>query len=241
MDKVFDSFEKALLFAKEHENWFDWHGDGLKRALDLYETGFLKVMRKRDSQGRRVIVCNNRLDMEKFNADDVFRLHCLVILLLATEHDTQLCGAIYVDDLCCGISMKYLSIYPLKSTYDFTVQLKVTPMRLKNICIIGLPSFAAQFLHIIKMGLSETMNKRLQVMDNMDDLWNYVDKNVMTTEYGGDEDERETIDDFRKFIDDNLHDLNRFVQEFDIDMEKADLLSDFKRETIGSFRKLQID
>lgn len=239
MDKVFDSFEKALIFVRNHEDWFDWNGDRLQRANDLYNSGFLKVMKHRDSEGRRVIIGNNKLDMSRFNADDVFRLHCMIILSLALEEETQINGAIIIDDFTAGITMKYLTMFPLKSIYDFTLQLKVTPIRLKNIFIVGLPSFAAQFLNILKLGLSEVMHKRLQVLDNLSDLWSFVDQSIMTKDYNGTIDEDDAIEDFRKILEPKLDELRKFL-EFDLDMSKAASLKN-NHENIGSFRKLEID
>lgn len=239
MDKVFDSFEKALIFVRNHEDWFDWNGDRLQRAIDLYNSGFLKVMKNRDSEGRRVIIGNNKLDMAKFNADDVFRLHCMVILSLALEEETQINGAVIIDDLSAGITMKYLMMYPLKSIYDFTVQLKVTPIRLKSIFIIGLPSFAGQFLNVLKLGLSEVMHNRLQVLDNLSDLWSFVDQSRMTKDYDGTVDEDDAIEDFKRIMDAKLEELRKFL-DFELDMDKAVALKNC-HENIGSFRKLDID
>jgi hypothetical protein len=83
-------------------------------------------MKNSDAQGRRIIIGNNQHDMALFNADDVFRLHCMIILLLALDEETQINGAVYIDDFSKGITMKYLTMFPLKSIYDFSLQLKVT-------------------------------------------------------------------------------------------------------------------
>lgn len=238
MDKVFESFEKALIFIKTHEAWFDYSGEKLERSLALYKRGLLKVMKERDSEGRRILICNNDLDMTKYDADDVFRLHCLLIMLLAIEEQTQICGAIYIDDFT-GISMKYMMMYPLKSIYEFTLQLKMTPIRLKNICLVGLPTFATQFLNIVKLALSEVMSKRFQVFDNISELWNVVEQTAMTTDYGGKSDESEVIEDFQKVIDDKFDVLLKFL-DFDVDLSMAEALKDV-HENVGSFRKLEID
>lgn len=239
MDKVFDSFEKALIFTRQHPEWFDWQGDNLNRAIDLYNCGHLKVLKHRDSEGRRIIIGNNKLDMSRFNADDVFRLHCMIILSIAMEEETQINGAIFVDDFSSGITMKYLTMFPLKSIYDFTVQLKVTPIRLKNIFVIGLPMFAAQFLNVLKLGLSDVMHKRFQVLDDITDLWTFADQSIFTSDYGGEIDEKDAIDDFRVILDEKLIKLKKFL-EFRLDMSKAEALKNY-HESVGSFRKLEID
>ena len=238
MDRVFESFEKALIFIKTHEAWFDYTGERLERALALYKRGFLKVMKEADSEGRRILICNNDLDMTKYDADDVFRLHCLLISLLSIDERTQICGAIYIDDFT-GISMKYMMMYPMKSIYEFTLQLKMTPIRLKKICLVGLPTFATQFLNIVKLALSDVMSKRFQVFDNISELWRVVEQTPMTKDYGGKSDENEVIEDFQKVIDEKLDVLLKFL-DFDIDLSKAEALKNV-HENVGSFRKLEID
>lgn len=239
MDKVFESFEKALLFIRTRESWFDWSDERLEKALKLYDRGFLKVMKERDSEGRRVMICNNDLDMDEHDSDDVFRLHVMVILVLALEEETQINGLVYIDDFT-GISLKYLMMYPLKSIYEFTLQLRVTPIRLKNICLVGLPLFATQFLNIVKLALSEVMAKRFQVFDEIKDLWSVVEQRVMTKEYGGESNEQDVIKDFRKNLDENLKLIKEFL-EFEIDMKKVEAMKNVEHESVGSFRKLEID
>lgn len=224
---------------RNHHDWFDFTGDRLQRATDIYNSGYLKVMKERDSEGRRIIIGNNKLDMARFNADDVFRLHCMIILSIALEEETQINGAIFIDDFTAGITMKYLTMFPLKSIYDFTLQLKVTPIRLKNIFVIGLPSFAGQFLNVLKLGLSDVMHKRFQVLDEITDLWNVVDQSIFTSDYGGVVDEEEAIEDFRVLMDEKIIQLRKFL-DFDLDMNKAVALKNC-HENIGSFRKLEID
>jgi hypothetical protein len=238
MDKVFESFEKALIFIKTHEDWFDYSGDRLERAMQLYNRGFLKVMKERDSEGRRILLCNNDLDMRTHNADDVYRLHCMIIMLLAIEEKTQVCGAVYIDDFT-GISMKYMMMYPLKSIYDFTLQLKMTPIRLKNICLVGLPLFATQFLNVVKLALSDTMNKRFQVFDEFSQALSVVEQASLTKDYGGKSESSEVIEDFRGVIEERLEVLKAFL-DFKIDLEKAEVMKDV-HENVGSFRKLEID
>lgn len=238
MDRVFEAFEKALLFIHAHPNWFDWTGDNLKRALDLHNCGYIKVMNERDSEGRRIVLINNRFDLKKYTVDDVFRINCLIIMMLSFEEETQICGVNYIDD-CSNITMKYLSIYPLKSLFEFTSQLKFIPMRVKTICLIGLPSFAMQFINIIKLALSDTMKKRLQVPSNIDECGSYIDRTKLTKKYGGKFDDSEVIKYFNEIVEKNLKMARKFV-DFEIDEKKAGLMKDI-HESFGSFRKLEID
>lgn len=239
MDRVFDSFERTLIFAKVHDLWFDWRGEKLQKALDLYNDGAMKVMKQRDSDGRRVIIANNKVDMEKYDSDDVFRLYFLVFVIISMEVETQLCGSTYLM-FCLNISMKYVTMYPLTSIYDFAAELKSAPLRINKITIVGLPTYAANLMNMVKLGLSDKMRDRLQMADNGPELWDSFDKKLFTADFGGDSDEQEAIDDFRKVIDEKIDDLRDFFESYEIDMTKAEALKD-THGNVGSFRKLEID
>jgi hypothetical protein len=239
MDRVFESFDKSSVIIKQHSSWFDYKGENLQRSLDLYDSGFLKVMKKRDSEGRRVLVCNNNIDMDKYNADDIFRMNCLIVNILTMEEETQLSGVTYISDFRLNNSIKFFSSFPLKSLSDFATQMKFMPMRFKKILIVGLPPYASQFFNIVKMGMSEKMRERMEVIDDIGGVLKHVDKSVLTEDVGGDENERETIEEFRKIIDANLESVQKFI-EYDVDLSKASAVC-AELENIGSFRKLEID
>jgi hypothetical protein len=239
MDRVFESFDKSSVIIKQHSSWFDYKGENLQRSLDHFDSGFLKVMKKRDSEGRRVVVCNNNIDLDKFNADDIFRTQGLLVNILTMEEETQLSGIVYIMDFKLNNSMKFFSSFPLKSLSDFATQMKFIPIRIKKILIVGLPPYASQFFNIIKMGMSEKMRERMEVIDDISEVLKHIDKSVLTKDFGGDENEKETIEEFRKIIDANLESVQKFI-DYDVDLTKASAVC-AELENIGSFRKLEID
>lgn len=131
MDKAYESFEKTVIFTKHNVNWCDWTGENLKRALDLYDSGFMTIMKERDDEGRRIILCNNTLDANRFDADDIFRLSALLFTFLYLDVETQISGLIFIVD-CRNVPMSYFAMLPLKSLYELAVQLKHTPNRIKG-------------------------------------------------------------------------------------------------------------
>lgn len=240
MDRVYDSFEKTLLFIKSHESWYDWRGESLQRTMDLYNDGFLKVLKNRDSEGRRILHLNNWINLEKYNADDIFRLTFLILTIVMYEEETQFCGIVVVDDFGEGVSMKYLSMFSIHAMYDIAIEIKSAPIRVKSISVVGLPAIGTQLLNGMKMGLSEKMKERLNVLSSRSELWKHVDQSNFTKDLGGDASEQETIDNFKKTIDEQLAITLAFVESIDIDAAKATALKNV-HENIGSFRKLDID
>jgi hypothetical protein len=240
MDRVFESFDKTSVVFSLHREWFDCKGVNLQRVLDLYNSGYLKVMTKRDSEGRRVILCNNKyFDLDKYNAEDIFRINCLIVSVLSIEEETQLSGIVYVIDFRENNSMKFFTSFPLKPLSEFAAQMKFMALRIKRIVVVGLPTYATQFINIIKIGMSEKMRKRMEIVEDSRELWNVIDRSVMTEDIGGDESEQETMVEFKNFFDANLDRVQKFL-ECDVDLKRAGILG-AELENIGSFRKLEID
>jgi hypothetical protein len=242
MDKAYESIEKATLFIKHHKNWSDWRGKNLQRAMDLYDSGHIVVLKERDFEGRRIVLCRNTIDMTRFNADDIFRLHVLVFTSLHNEEATQIAGAIFIDDFSEGITMNYLSMFPLKHVFEFAVQLKSTPVRLQHILVVGLPSFASNFLNMVKLGFTETMNKRLQALSHFSEVSNYVDFSLLPQENGGKVPQAEMLAEFKPWMLHCAEKMSNFFDNLEVDFNKAEAYKDqYQQEQIGSFRKLEID
>lgn len=74
----------------------------------------------------------------------------------------------------------------------------------------------------------------------MDDLKNYIDVNILPAEHGGKISEADQIENFNEFfrsVRPSLEEIKARV----IDWSKVPDLSAKTKETIGSFRKLDID
>ncbi|KAG5669804.1 hypothetical protein PVAND_000097 [Polypedilum vanderplanki] len=119
MDEVFDIFEKALIFIKSHENWYNFSEENLKRNFDLYDAGFIRVTKIFDSNGRKTIFVNHKNLILKNLTIWIFRIHCLVAPILADDEASQICGVNYVLDLSEDFTMKHLTICPLKQLLEF--------------------------------------------------------------------------------------------------------------------------
>ncbi|KAG5669803.1 hypothetical protein PVAND_000096 [Polypedilum vanderplanki] len=244
MNKTYESIEKTVFFIKHHKNWSDWRGENLKRVIDLYDTGFLVVLKERDYEGRRIIVCRNRLDIAKFTADDVFRLYVLLFTALQNEEATQICGAIVIEDYSLGITMNFMMMFPIKHSYDFAIQLKSTPVRLKHLLIVGLPSFATNALNIFKHGLSDTIKKRLQVLNEFCEIKKYIDMSLLPKEYSnsGKYSKAEMLEAFKPWLLYHAEKIGNIFNNVEVDFRKVDAYKHhYVDENIGSFRKLEID
>ncbi|KAL7023004.1 hypothetical protein ACKWTF_012462 [Chironomus riparius] len=220
MDKVYESIEKTLLFIKRHDNWSNFH--------------------EHDSEGRRIIVCNHEMDLTKFNADDVFRLVVLLFSTLYNDEEAQIGGVIYISDARAA-NINYVTSFSLKSFFQFVTQLKSSPIRLKNIIAVGMPTFANQLMNIAKLAFSEKIKNRLMFMDSISDLPNEVDVSILSEEYGGKFATAELIENFKPKLIANANFMNEFIKKIEIDFSKVGDKDFDETEMLGTFRKLEID
>lgn len=240
MDKVYESIEKTLLFIKRHKNWSDFHGENLQRALDLYDTGYIIVSKEHDSEGRRVIVCNHQMDLTKFNADDVFRLVVLLFSTLYNDEEAQIGGIIYISDARAA-NLNYVTSFTLKSFFEYATQLKSSPIRIKNIINVGMPTFANQLMNIAKLAFSEKIKNRLLFADGISELSNQVDVSILTHEYGGKFTKAELVESFKPKLIANAEFMSEFIEKIKIDFSKVGHNYSDEAEMLGTFRKLEID
>ena len=83
-------FERACLFVKQNPEICILDEEKYTKAMNLYDSGAITVMKERDSLGRRIILCTTRkFDTSKYTLDDTMRLFNLILCVLSFEEDTQ--------------------------------------------------------------------------------------------------------------------------------------------------------
>jgi hypothetical protein len=241
MENVYESFEKMTIFMKKFPKWTHWTDENLNKCLELYETGYLYVLSERDNEGRRIIMCNNIVDSNRFDADDVSRLFNLISASLQFEEETQIAGIVFIGEFSKNISMSYFTMFPLKSIYEQISAIRHAPLRVKKIYLIGLPSFATQIINFIKRHLSDKIRKRVFIENNISDAAEIVDKSLLPLEYGGKIPRSEMIQNYKKNLLFTVDKINATLKKYDIDWAKVECKEQQVSESVGSFRKLEID
>lgn len=115
--------------------------------------------------------------------------------------------------------------------------------RIKNSYVANLPSFAHFMIELFKSAMSDKLRKRLFIVKSSSELKNHIDKSILPKEYGGTRTEAEMMQDFVKLRESKQH-LIQKVLDFSIDWNKVPIEkihSDDDFESVGSFRKLEID
>lgn len=214
----------------------------MSRAKEMMMTGVLCPFSERDSNGQKILLLTvNRWDVQKFSAYDYVRLVSYIFSVLLEQEETQVSGLSFIFDYT-NVCMKHF--LPPSDIVDYLEFIKnCASARIKGIYFINVPSFGKFVLNLVKSTLSKKLNKRLFIMNNSNDLKDYISIKILPKEYGGEE----------KTIDEMMQDFYELEAEF---RENVDKIFDFKidskkiepgkmwskvNETVGSFRKLEID
>lgn len=167
------------------------------------------------------------------------RLSAVISAALLEEEETQIAGVATIIDHE-GITMKHTSLFSVTDIVDFADCLKNAVGRYKQLFLLNLPSFAVFLLDVARSTLSDKLKKRIVLPKSMADLGNYIDQSLLPKEYGGTLSEAEHMETFNIYFREVRPKLENIRAKV-IDWNKV---PDFKAkttETIGSFRKLEID
>jgi hypothetical protein len=197
---------------------------------------------ERDEEGRRVIFVQTRkMNSKMYSPVDATRLLTYLVSVLLEEEETQIAGIVLIYDNASLTLKHLLSPLDAKEYMHFFNSCALT--RQKGVYIMNLPPIANFFLELIKSLISEKLRKRLFVLKRSDDLKNYINPALLPKEYGGTRCEADMMQDFLELREKHLGKLLKFL-EYKVDWSKVPrekIWPNQQNDTVGSFRKLEID
>ncbi|CAH1711245.1 unnamed protein product [Chironomus riparius] len=239
MDLAFQSFENYNLAQKKYAKWFDIVEKDFDKMMDLYQNGYIYPLRDRDEEGRKVIFIQlSKLDPERFTSADAIRLSAVVSTALLEEEETQIAGTATIIDHE-GMTMKQTSMFSVTDVIDFADCIKSSVGRHKKLYVVNLPPFALFLLEAARSRLNDKLKKRITIARDMDDLKSHFDPLLLPKEYGGqysEEEHKEYFEKYFKTVRPKLEEIKARV----VDWNKVPGMKK-SSESVGSFRKLEID
>jgi CRAL/TRIO domain len=182
---------------------------------------------------------HSRFDIDKNSTGDVFPLLYHGLATVLEDERSQICGIDCILNYN-DVTFKYVSSFTVKQHVDFVqFLLNSTPGRFKGIYLVNMPAFANNLLSFAKLAMSEKMKSRLHLVKNFEELSKFIDAKVLPKEFGGEVPEAEIIEKFIECFEKN-EDKLKVTNCFEIDLEKLAVDGD-EMESVGSFRKLEID
>lgn len=137
--------------------------------------------------------------------------------------------------------MKQASMFSVTDIVDFASCCAKAVGRYKECIVVNLPSFSNFLFEIGRNALPEKLRKRIILAKTMEDVKNYVNVDLLPKEYGGKLPKEEHKEIFIKYFHEilpNLHLIKKRVVLWD---KIPEMKSSSIDETVGSFRKLEID
>ena len=155
------------------------------------------------------------------------------------EEETQIAGTATIIDHE-GMTMKQTSMFSVTDIVDFADCIKNSVGRHKKLYVVNLPPFALFLLEAARSTLSDKLKKRIVIAKDMKDLTNYIDPMLLPKELGGkysESEHKEFFDSYFKTVRPKLEEIKARV----VDWSKVPDLKSSSKESVGSFRKLEID
>lgn len=238
MDQAFASFERIFLYEKRCPELSFFRVQGYSKNLNFFETGVCYPLSGRDEEGRRIVLVQSRKwNPERYCFYDLVRLFLFVCAVLCEEEETQIAGIIFIFDHA-DVSMKQIPL--LVQIKDVVGFLNNTVGRNQGAYNLNLPSFANFLLETSMAAMCEKLKKRIFVLKGLNDLGKYINPALLPKECGGIITEAQMMEDFKKLRDEKI-DMMMTIQQMEIDWNKVPLEKKSKAESIGSFRKLELD
>jgi hypothetical protein len=232
-------FENYLLFRQKHKEWFDLSDKQVAKYRELIKSGFSFMTHERNNDGSAVLIFDSAaVDVDKFSTDDLFHCCFTSLTLAILDQKTQVCGLSIVGSLT-NSTVRQVTIYPVGHVVSFAKHLvKSGPLRFKALNIVGVPTYAHSIVNALKLALSEKLRSRMKIFKDGSDLAEAMNPQSLSKELGGEVEQKEMIEGHLRYFEEKLP-LLRKLGEFSLNLDKID--EGLKADTIGSFRKLNID
>jgi len=228
MQKAYESFEFTILFIKSHPDWYinlspaDYEFTNKPNSPLLY-------LKNRDAEGRIINIQKFKY-YDNFEAVEFFRRSFMTTSLIFFDKDVQLNGVVAIFDFR-DVNLGKMRKIPVQVINDALRSTSIGLVQLKQLNIIGMPSFLKPIFELAKAFMSAKIIQRINFINDVKELSRHMDVSVLPKEYGGSSDELMDYEPFKL----GTVCINKF-NKFDVNFGKIQ-----EHENVGSFRKLEID
>lgn len=242
MSEVFQAFQRSFLAQKRFPQFCNFDDYNVEKYLKLASDGFFLPLKKRDSEGRKVIIQKvASRDPDIYTDFDSIRCNVLMSILLMLEEETQICGVVVIVDYS-DVTTKHL--ISSSTTIEVLKFLNYSSsFRTPGFYILNLPSIAKFIIDFTMSLTNEKIKKRINVLKENEELKEFIDPILLPREFGGICDLEEVVEDVYELYKNNQDVFLEFAN-VKIDWSKVtkdDIWYDNETDLVGSFRKLEVD
>lgn len=137
--------------------------------------------------GRRVTILRAMdKDIPTPNASESMKLVMMIGDIRLVEESVGVAGDVFIFDAVAA-SPKHLPKFTPQILKKFFICVQEAyPAKIKEIHIINVSPLVDSLVNFVKPFLKEKIRNRIYMHSNIDDLYKFVPKNILPTEYGGD-------------------------------------------------------
>lgn len=207
---------------------------------EVAKNGKISIFPKLTPEGYRVNCARSlpTAEDDKFDVEMFCKMSLAALDLQLREEPSH--GIIILFDMKEFRLSQFLAYTPTVTKNFLKCCVDSFPLRVKAVHYINPPKFMSRLITFFKMFLSNKIKDRIFVHDNLEDVYQYIPKDIMPTIYGGTDGDIEKLEeDFIDYLVENqawiasrpTADLSRLPED-----SKTDEL-----DMNGTFKKLQID
>jgi hypothetical protein len=235
LERAFQSFEDMKVFERNHAEWFIISEKNLDKFAESTHT-MVRMLKHRDEDGRRVVLIDARLSCCSC-LDDYLRHYQAFFNAFLLEEETQIAGISVVFD-CTAIKFSvFKKLFQPIILFRFFSQMKFYPIRLKQITIVGMPTYCIVMYEFIRNFFSKKLRSRLHVVKGVSELQNVMDTSDLLLDDQSDYNEDHFVP-----IEDSIKRAVRMYDAFEIDYDKMKSSKKFKAsKTIKREYELEFD
>ncbi|KAI4466007.1 alpha-tocopherol transfer protein-related [Holotrichia oblita] len=219
-----------------------------KEIQDILKLGLALPLPKTSTpDGPRVMLLRSIPDPSIYKMEDVFKVNMMIGDIMVQEDDQYIVGGLVLFNDVSGAGVSYLThMTPSLAKKSMTYYQDAYPTRPKELHFFNIPSFFDALLSIIKPFMKEKMQKRLRIHNTsrIEEMYQYIPKSILPTEYGGDAGPiQDLIDHWKKKVEDYapwFKEDVKYVSDESRRLGKPKTASDLLGIE-GSFRKLNVD
>lgn len=240
MSRAFETVENYYLSRRTCPEITKFNDKLMGKALDLCKSGYAYPLSGRDQEGRKIILIQSgRLDIEAFEEADIARALHLIGAIILEEEETQISGFSIICDLA---NIKFNQIGSQKFFQDSMRLLENScPIRIQRFYIVNVPPLGTFLFQLFRSLLSQKLQERVLVLKNHSELKTHIDYAILPKHMDGIILENEIIEDFLKLQDKHFENVRKTL-DFEVDWSLVPIAKlNGERESIGSFRKLELD
>lgn len=134
------------------------------------------------------VVCLRAVDRENMpnNVADGMKLALMIGDIRLYEEKVGVAGDVYILDASVATPTHFAKFTPaLVKKFLVCVQ-EAYPVKLKEVHVINISPLVDTIVNFVKPFLKEKIRERIHIHSNLEDLYKFVPKEMLPTEYGGD-------------------------------------------------------